>query len=155
MRNCNIFVQVLIFIELTKCVARIENTQQLLLRRYRKRKGTDKITRNATTWNNKDSSLASIVSVDKAYESVMEGGIDSFHQSYLLNKQMCFYSNSACERGTEIAMFDYAHYVEKMFGMKSYIIFPRYLESANQWTDVICFLPSYLSFICFINFVML
>lgn len=139
MRNCNIFaeifVTVLIFIELIKCVARIENTQ-LLLRRYRKRKSADKITRN-TTWNSKDSSLASIVSVDKAYESVMEGKIDSFHQSYLLNKNMCFYSNSACERGTEIAMFYYAHYVEKMFGMKSYIIFPRYLESANQWTDVI------------------
>lgn len=23
---------------------------------------------------------------------------------------ICFYSNQACERGTEIALFDYAHY---------------------------------------------
>ena len=131
-----IFISVLTLIDLINCVARIENTQ-LHLRRYRKRKNADTITRN-TTWNSKnDTSLTSIITIDNAYESVIDEKTESFHQSHLLHKHMCFYSNSACERGTEIAMFDYAHYVEKLFGMKSYIIFPRYLESANQWTDVI------------------
>jgi hypothetical protein len=34
-----------------------------------------------------------------------------------------FYSNQLCERGTETAMFDYAHFAETLLGVTSYIIY--------------------------------
>ena len=110
-----IFLSILIFLNLSICSTKIENVQ---LHRYRKR-----------------NSVASSTLRNKDIPDPLINAMDSF-QSPLVNKHMCFYSNSACERGTEIAMFDYAHFVEIMFGMKSYIIFPRHLENANKWTDV-------------------
>jgi hypothetical protein len=37
--------------------------------------------------------------------------------------RIAFYSNPLCERGSEIARFDYADYAEKLYGMESYILY--------------------------------
>jgi hypothetical protein len=126
---------ILILLNITICIARLDSTQNQL-RRYRKKKSAGGGTRNATTRSEETTLTTEVDSLlwKQNLPSIVR--IDSFQKGSLLNKRMCFYSNSACERGTEIAMFDYAHYVETMFGMNSYIIFPRYLENANQWTDV-------------------
>lgn len=51
------------------------------------------------------------------------------------NKHICFYSNTAGERGAEIAMYDYADYAERILKMKSTVLFPRILESSNPMSD--------------------
>jgi len=38
--------------------------------------------------------------------------------------KIAFHSNQLCERGTEVALFDYAHYAEHILGHKSYILHP-------------------------------
>lgn len=38
--------------------------------------------------------------------------------------QVCFHSNQAGERGTEVALYDYAHFNEVLLHHKSWIIFP-------------------------------
>lgn len=40
-------------------------------------------------------------------------------------KNILFHSNQLCIRGTEVAMYDYAHYNETLLGNKSYIISKR------------------------------
>lgn len=37
----------------------------------------------------------------------------------------CFHTNQASERGSEVALFDYAHYAEKLLGYKSHMLFPN------------------------------
>ena len=37
-------------------------------------------------------------------------------------RKIAFHSNQLCIRGTEVALFDYAHYNETILGNKSYII---------------------------------
>lgn len=49
----------------------------------------------------------------------------------IAGRKMCFYSNQACERGTESAMYDYADYAEKLLGITSNIIFPSYIQGAQ------------------------
>lgn len=49
--------------------------------------------------------------------------------------RICFYSNTASERGTEIAMYEYAEYAEKLLNMKAHIIFPKLLETSNSLSD--------------------
>lgn len=51
------------------------------------------------------------------------------------DKHICFYSNTAGERGAEIAMYDYAEYAERMLQMKSTVVFPKILESSNPMSD--------------------
>jgi hypothetical protein len=41
-------------------------------------------------------------------------------------KKLCFHSNHAGERGTEVAMYDYADFSEQMLGYKVHIIFPAH-----------------------------
>lgn len=43
-------------------------------------------------------------------------------------RRLCFQSNQAGERGTEIAMYDYADFAEKLWNYESYIIFPNYTQ---------------------------
>jgi hypothetical protein len=59
----------------------------------------------------------------------------SFDISKTREVKICFYANTASERGTEIAMYDYADYAEKLLKMKSHIIFPRLLETSNHLSD--------------------
>ena len=40
-------------------------------------------------------------------------------------KNILFHSNQLCIRGTEVAMYDYAHYNETLLGNKSYIVSKR------------------------------
>lgn len=54
---------------------------------------------------------------------------------HLRNKHICLYSNQANERGSEIALYDYANYCELYFQMKSTIIFPKYLERSTQYSE--------------------
>lgn len=42
--------------------------------------------------------------------------------------KICFHVNRANERGTAIAIFDYANYAEKLLGHESHLIFPSKLE---------------------------
>lgn len=46
-----------------------------------------------------------------------------------------FWSNQLCERGTEIALYDYAYYNEKILNNKSYIFYEK--NNINNNTDVI------------------
>ena len=43
-----------------------------------------------------------------------------------------FWSNQLCERGTEIALYDYAYYNQKIFGNKSYIFYEKNNTNNNQ-----------------------
>jgi hypothetical protein len=43
-----------------------------------------------------------------------------------------FWSNQLCERGTEIALYDYAYYNQKIFGNKSYIFYEKNNNNNNQ-----------------------
>ena len=36
-----------------------------------------------------------------------------------------FWTNQLCERGSEIALFDYAYYNQKILGNKSYIFYEK------------------------------
>ena len=40
-------------------------------------------------------------------------------------KNVAFWSNQLCERGTEVALFDYASFNETILGNRSHILFPR------------------------------
>ena len=44
-----------------------------------------------------------------------------------------WYSNHLCERGSEIALFDYAHYAERLYGARSFILY-----DANSPDNVAC-----------------
>jgi hypothetical protein len=41
-----------------------------------------------------------------------------------LPETICFHSNQASERGTEVALYDYADFAELLYGFKSKILFP-------------------------------
>jgi hypothetical protein len=41
-----------------------------------------------------------------------------------LPQTICFHSNQASERGTEVALYDYADFAELLYGFKSKILFP-------------------------------
>lgn len=45
------------------------------------------------------------------------------------NRTICFHGNGAGDRGTAVATFDYAHYAQKLYGHKSIIFFPDYVET--------------------------
>ena len=38
--------------------------------------------------------------------------------------RMAFYSNQLCERGTEVALFDYADFGERLLGLTAYVLYP-------------------------------
>lgn len=48
--------------------------------------------------------------------------------------KICFHVNRANERGTAIAIFDYANYAEKLLGYESHVIFPSKLEEEDTIT---------------------
>jgi hypothetical protein len=50
-------------------------------------------------------------------------------------KTICFYDNQLCERGTTIALFDYAYYNETILGNKSIIMYGKNAYNNNE--DVI------------------
>jgi hypothetical protein len=57
------------------------------------------------------------------------------HENHInrYSKTICFHSNQAGERGTEIALFDYAFYARKLYGFRSLIFFPsRILGMGNE-----------------------
>lgn len=56
-----------------------------------------------------------------------------------------FHSNQLCERGTEVAMFDYAYYNQYKYGNKSIIFYP--LNSENNKEEVVKKFKQY--FYCF------
>ena len=58
---------------------------------------------------------------------------DSYEK--LKGVNICFYSNTAGDRGTEVALYQYADYAENMFRMNSRIIFPKLLETSNLLSD--------------------
>jgi len=53
-------------------------------------------------------------------------------------KTICFYSPHLTVRGTEVALYDYAHYNEKVLGNKSIIIHHKY-DSRNEIESIIKF----------------
>ena len=55
--------------------------------------------------------------------------------SQIYNKIIGFHSNQLCERGTEVALFDYAYYNQKIYGNKSIIFYPK--NSHNNNIEVI------------------
>lgn len=59
-----------------------------------------------------------------------------FDTSLTEGVKICFYGNTAGERGTEIAMYEYADYSERLLKMKSHIIFPRIIETSNVLSDL-------------------
>lgn len=48
--------------------------------------------------------------------------------------KICFHENTATERGTAIAVYDYANYAEKLLGHESHVIFPSKLEETIALT---------------------
>lgn len=54
----------------------------------------------------------------------------------LSSKRLCFQSNQAGERGTEVAMYDYADFAEKMFNHESFIIFPNFTHHPTPMTTL-------------------
>lgn len=47
-------------------------------------------------------------------------------------KKVAFWSNQLCERGTEVAIYDYAHYNETILNNKSYIFYEKNNNSTNK-----------------------
>jgi FkbM family methyltransferase len=78
------------------------------------------------------------VELDKRY-----GDIFMIHKQSIFYKQninynfkiIGFHSNQLCERGTEVAMYDYAYYNEKMYGNKSVIFYCKH--NTNNDANVI------------------
>ena len=46
--------------------------------------------------------------------------------------KICFHNNAGSERGTAIAVFDYADFNERLLGHKSFIIFAEKLKNSNR-----------------------
>ena len=44
---------------------------------------------------------------------------------------LCFYTNSCGYRGSEGSVYDYAHFAESILGLKSILIFPKFLSTVN------------------------
>jgi hypothetical protein len=57
--------------------------------------------------------------------------VSYFLLSEAANRLLCFHSNHAGERGTEVAMYDYAEFSEIFWGYQTHIIFPN-LPQATQ-----------------------
>jgi hypothetical protein len=49
----------------------------------------------------------------------------------LKDRLICFYNNGAGERGNQIATYDYADWAEKLFGIRTIFIFPKFITTAN------------------------
>ena len=56
--------------------------------------------------------------------------------SQIYNKIIGFHSNQLCERGTEVAMFDYAYYNQKLYGNKSIIFYCKHSNYNDN--NIIC-----------------
>lgn len=51
--------------------------------------------------------------------------------------KICFHENSPNERGTAVALFDYAHYAEKLLGHESHIILPSLSAERTDHTTAL------------------
>ena len=50
-------------------------------------------------------------------------------------KNIAFWDNQLCERGTALALYDYAYFNEKILGNKSYIFYDKNRSSVEQVID--------------------
>ena len=76
-----------------------------------------------------DAELLDAIPADHFVPTLEAAGVERFHAQLLLNARgmrglrIGFWSNQLCERGTETALYDYAHYAETILGCVAFILY--------------------------------